>query len=122
MQAVRQFDLFGQLQIIGDTESKLIDLYHQNPIIFNSIKRTLIEYWKTEGLGQVLGDILPAFESWWLSSATTSETLTRCIRSLKERGVIELSDQEERERKEAQELYRDFYARRKSGNRGQGLL
>jgi hypothetical protein len=79
---------FWQDNFIGSTRTKLVELYLNNPDIAESEKRCMLEYWATfENLQNVLGDRWNDFRNWFTSS-TSPETITRCLRGLKEDGTI----------------------------------
>jgi hypothetical protein len=120
MPITKQFNLFGQIQIFGDIEAKLSELYTENPESLTNVKRTILEYWKGyEGLEAVLEDRLPDFESWFLKQDTSTETITRCIRSLKENGTVNVPDNDQVNRQKAQEHHRKYWASRKSKGVGE---
>ena len=79
---------FWQDNFIGSTRTKLAELYSNNPSIAESEKRCMLEYWSTfENLQNVLGDKWNDFTNWFASS-TSPETITRCLRGLREDGTI----------------------------------
>lgn len=95
--------------VLANTRNKLAELYHNNPNIAESEKRVILEYWKAyDGLTQVLGDKLTQFTSWFFN-ATSNETITRCLRSLKEDGTIKLSSEQLQQRQEREQEYRQFW-------------
>jgi hypothetical protein len=79
---------FWQDNYIGSTKTKLAELYCNNPNIAESEKTCMLEYWSTfENLQNVLCDRWNDFRNWFTGS-TSPETITRCLRSLKEDGII----------------------------------
>ena len=98
-----QKSLFGQDKFLGDTRQKLAVLCSRNPRIAESEKRVILEYWKAyEGLAQVLEDRLNPFISWFFK-ATSPETITRCLRAIKEDGTIVISSEQARHRQEREQ-------------------
>ena len=88
---------FFKDKVIAKTQTKLIELYHKNPEIARSEKRCLLEFWATyEQLSDILGDKWLPFVDWFMD-ATLPETITRCLRSLKEDGTITLSDKDKKQ-------------------------
>jgi hypothetical protein len=111
---------FWQDKVLADSQCKLAQLYYQNPRIANSEKRAILEYWQEyENLGQILGDRLPDFMSWW-ESCTSPETITRSLRALKQDGIIKLSPRERQKRQERQEQWRNYFRNHNNGNGGHG--
>ena len=112
---------FFQDVYLADTSQKLAELYSNNPQIFDSPKQVILEFWRAyEGLDQVLGDRLNQFIDWF-KSATTPETLTRCVRSLKEDGTILVSPESAKQRREQEQEWRSFWGndKRLRGKNGQ---
>jgi len=100
---------FWQDTILANTRNKLAELYHTNPGIADSEKRAILEYWKAyDGLGEILGDKLPQFTAWFFKS-TSNETITRCLRALKEDGTIQLASEKIQERQEREQEARQFW-------------
>ena len=91
---------FWQDSILASTRTKLAELYYKKPDIAKSEKRCLLEYWSNyERLEAILGDKWQEFEEWFIG-ATSPETITRCLRSLKENGTILVAPKDERRRRE----------------------
>ena len=91
---------FWQDSILASTRTKLAELYYKKPDIAKSEKRCLLEYWANyERLEAILGDKWHEFEEWFIG-ATSPETITRCVRSLKENGTILVAPKDERRRRE----------------------
>lgn len=93
---------FWNDQVIANTREKLRELYYKSPDIAQNEKLCIIEFWgQYEGLRQILGDKWIPFVEWFLNTVSP-ETITRCLRSLKEDGTIILTPEqtENRERKE----------------------
>lgn len=109
---------FWQDRVLADTRQKLAQLYFKNPKVADSEKRVILEYWQAyEGLSEVLGDKLSSFISWFLS-ATSPETITRCLRALKEDGTIVLSPEKTKQRQEHEQEWRSYWgneARQRGG-------
>ena len=61
-----------------------------------------------DGLSEALGDKIGAFKSWFLS-ATSPETITRCLRALKENGTITLSPEQAKQRQERENEWRKYW-------------
>ncbi|MFC1865708.1 hypothetical protein ACFLYB_03240 [Chloroflexota bacterium] len=102
---------FWQAKILTDTRGKLADLYSKNSEIANSERKTIVEYWKHyDGLPQVLGAKLDPFLWWFSTRATSPETITRCLRSLKEKRVINISESKAKIRQEREKQHRSFWA------------
>jgi len=91
---------FWQDSILASTRTKLAELYYNKPDIATSEKRCLLEYWANyERLEAILGDKWHEFEDWFIG-ATSPETITRCLRSLKENGTILVAPKDEKQRRE----------------------
>lgn len=104
-----QRSMFGPDKYLGDTTQKLAALYYQRPEVFEKEKEVLLAYWETyEGLEDALGDKLLAFKEWF-KRTTSTETITRCLRSLKEDGTIQLSPEKTRQREEREQQHRQFW-------------
>lgn len=112
-----QKSMFGPDKYYADTRQKLANLYYKNPKAFEKEKQVILEYWLTfEGLDEVLKDRLTAFIEWF-KTATSPETITRSLRSLKEDGTIHLSVEKVKERQEREQECRQFWG--KNGYRKQ---
>ena len=99
--------------VLANTRNKLAELYQKNPNIAESEKRVILEYWQAyEGLSQALGDKLTQFTSWFLS-ATSPETITRCLRALKEDGTTRLSLEKANQRQEREQEWRQYWGNEK---------
>ena len=99
--------------VIANTRQKLAELYFNNPEIVESEKRVILEYWQTyDGLAEVLEDKLPAFVCWF-HKATSHETISRCLRSLKEDGTIKLNHEDTETRKKNQQEWRHYWGNEK---------
>ena len=104
-----QKGFWGHDKYLADARSKLAQLYFKNPEIANSEKKVIIEYWKAyDGLREALGDKIEPFRSWFLSS-TSPETITRCLRALKEDGTIVLSPEKAKQRQEREREWRMYW-------------
>ena len=104
---------FWQDTVIADTRQKLAELYSNNPQIIDNPKQVILEFWQAyEGLDEVLKDKLSPFTNWFLS-ATSPETLTRSLRSLKEDGTIPVSPEEAKQRREQEQECRSFWGNEK---------
>ena len=100
---------FWQDQYLADARQKLAELYFKNPEIAKSEKRVILEYWKVyDGLSEALGDRINPFANWFLS-ASSPETITRCLRALKEDGTIRLSPEKARQRREREQEWRQYW-------------
>ena len=100
---------FFQDVYLANARQKLAELYHTNPGIADSEKRAILEYWKAyDGLSEVLEDKLPQFTAWFFKS-TSNETITRCLRSLKEDGTIKLSPEKIQQRQERENQHREYW-------------
>ena len=107
-----QKTLWGYDKFIGDAKQKIIHLYQNHPEAFDSEKMLLLKYWEFyEQLDLVLGDKLEAFRSWFIR-CTSPETLTRCHRSLKEDGTIQLSPEKQEQQQEREQEWRSFWGNR----------
>ena len=103
--------------IIANTRERLGELYRDVPEAFESEKKVVLEYWlRCEGLEGILGDKLQDFKTWFLS-VTSVETITRCLRSLKEDGTIALSDASKNNRKEKEQEWRSYWGNRRDIDR-----
>ena len=94
---------------LANTRQKIEELYHNNASIADSEKRAILEYWKAyDGLGEVMGDKLADFTAWFFKS-TSNETITRCLRALKEDGTIQLSPENVKQRQEREHQHREYW-------------
>jgi hypothetical protein len=94
---------FWQDSILASTRTKLAELYYRKPDIAKSEKRCLLEYWAAyEQLDSLLGEKWEVFRDWF-TKATSPETITRCLRSLREDGTVKTTDKERQERREQQD-------------------
>ena len=101
--------LFGPDQYLANAQQKMTELYQNNPNIAQSEKRAILEYWKTyDGLSEVLGDKVTQFTAWFIK-ATSNETITRCLRLLKQDGTIKLNPDQLQKRQERQQQYRSYF-------------
>ncbi len=99
---------FWQDTVLATTRQKLAVLYHKQPDIAQSEKQCLLEYWSTyEQLSALLDGNWDKFVDWF-THATSPETITRCLRALKEDGTIQLNTKDEEERQEQQEGWKQF--------------
>ena len=104
---------FWQDTVIADSRRKLAELYHRKPEVAQSEKRCLLEFWATyEGLSSLLGDKWSSFADWFLR-ATSPETITRCLRALKEDGTIEMSSDGRKSRQEREQQWRQYWGNEK---------
>ena len=104
----KQLGFFNDVYL-ANTRQKLAELYQTNPSICDSEKRAILEFWKAyDGLGEVLGDKLPQFTAWFFKS-TSNETITRCLRALKEDGTIKISPEKTRQRQGREQQHREFW-------------
>jgi len=108
-----QKGFWGRDKFLADTKQKLDTLYYQKPEVFEKEKQVILEYWQTyEGLGNILKDKLPVFTDWF-KSITSPETITRCLRSLKEDGTIKLDPEQVQQRQEQGNHWRQFWSNEK---------
>ncbi len=104
---------FWQDTFLADTRRKLAELYYKNPDIAQSEKRVILEFWSTyEQLSSILDDKWLPFVDWFLG-ATSPETVTRCLRALKEDGTIKLTQEKVKQRKEREQEWRSYWGKRK---------
>ena len=112
-----QKTLWGYDKFIGDAKQKMMHLYRNHHEAFDSEKQLMLKYWEFyEQLDLVLEDKYGSFKSWFLK-ATSPETLTRCHRSLKEEGTIQLSPEKQEKQQEREQEWRSFWG---SGSRHRG--
>jgi hypothetical protein len=111
----KQFGFFQDIYL-ANAKQKLSELYNKNPNIAESEKRVILEYWKAyDGLTDVLGDKLLQFTAWFFK-ATSNETITRCLRALKEAGTIPLTPEKIMQRQEKEQQHKDFWINERSIN------
>ncbi|MFC2045327.1 hypothetical protein ACFLUH_01445 [Chloroflexota bacterium] len=111
-----QKSLFGQDKYLADTRTKLAELYHKKPEIAYSERKCILEYWSAyEGLSALLGNMWQPFTDWFLNT-TSTETITRCLRSLKEDGTITLTPENQKKRQEKQNEWRQYWSNQRRGN------
>ena len=100
---------FWQDTIIANTRQKLVELCSYNPDIAQSDKRCMLEYWAIyEDLPELLGDRWQPFTDWFMK-ATSPETISRCLRALKENGTIQTNPGETTQRQEREAQWRNFW-------------
>jgi hypothetical protein len=115
-----QKGLFGDDKYIADTREKLMELCGNNPEIAENKKLLLVEFWRAyEGLAEVLGDKIDSFISWF-GRCTSPETLTRCLRSLKEDGTIKLAPDKVEQRQEQEQDWRLYWGNQSRERRQNG--
>jgi hypothetical protein len=108
---------FWQDSILANTRTKLTEMYYTNPETVKSEKRCLLEYWATyERLDSLLGEKWEVFRDWF-TKATSPETITRCIRSLKEDGTIITTGKDKEERREQQNGWCQYWGNHKRQER-----
>ncbi|MFC1945119.1 helix-turn-helix domain-containing protein [Chloroflexota bacterium] len=106
---VGQKGFFGD-KYFGDSRKKLTELYYQDPDIVTSEKRAILSFWQAyNGLSGVLGNKTVEFTSWFYN-ATSPETITRCLRALKEDGIIRTSQSQKDEQKRQQSEWAKYWA------------
>ncbi|MFC1871654.1 hypothetical protein ACFLYF_04565 [Chloroflexota bacterium] len=112
-----QKSLFGPDKYLADSRQKLAQLYFKNPEIASSEKRVILEFWKAyDGLQEVLGNKTEVFTSWFLAEATSNETITRCLRALKEDGTIPITPEKAKQRQEREKEYRRYWGKQSEWN------
>jgi len=100
---------FWQDSVIANTREKLRELYYKSPDIAQSEKLCLLEFWSQyEGLSNLLGDKWLSFVEWFLNT-TSPETITRCLRSLKEEGIITLTPEQSEKREKRENSHRKYW-------------
>jgi len=100
---------FWNDQVIANTREKIRELYHKSPDIAQSEKLCLLEYWSQyEGLSILIADKWPIFIEWFFNT-TSPETITRCLRSLKEDGTIALTPEQTEKRQERENSHRKYW-------------
>lgn len=104
---------FWQDKVLADTRSKLTELYQNEPEIAQSEKQCILQFWTNyEGLDSVLEDRWSDFAEWFLG-ATSPETITRCLRSLKEDGTIQLTPEQKQKRQKREQEWRQQWGRQR---------
>ena len=105
---------------IGNIRAKLSELCINNPDIVTDERKVLLEYWRTfDNLDSILGDKLPDFLSWW-EHATLPETLSRCLRSLKEQGTVKVTHEDELQKHKQEQQWRSFWGNEKGMRENDG--
>jgi hypothetical protein len=80
---------FWQDAVIGKVRHKMEELYLYHSEVLKTEKSSILAYWSEfEHLHDVLGESWKDFEHWFLRSATSPETITRCRRAMREDGTI----------------------------------
>ena len=111
---------FWQDKVLADTRQKLAQLYFKNPKIAESEKRVILEFWQAyEGLDLVVRDKLQTFISWFFT-ATSPETITRCLRALKEDGTIIITPENAKRRQEQEQQWRHYWCNETRGRGSNG--
>ena len=105
---------FWQDSVIANTRDRLTELYRTNPDIVKSEKRCMLEFWSSyEQLQTVLDGKWDAFKEWF-TNATSPETITRCLRSLKETKTINVTREEEEIRRERENGWCRYWGNEKN--------
>jgi hypothetical protein len=104
-----QHTLFGYTLPIGDLERRIIAIYRENRRVADSDKVLAIEVWKTEGLRQAIEHGLESFTEWFVSEATSFESISRASRKLRASGIIQASPEVAQARKELAEMHRQYW-------------
>lgn len=113
---------FWQDAVIANTREKLKDLYYKSPDIAQNEKLCILEFWgQYEGLKQLLGDKWLPFVEWFLNTVST-ETITRCLRSLKEDGTITLTPEQTEKREKRETSHRTYWGNEKRLRNGRESL
>ena len=100
---------FWQENYIGNCRQKLADIYYNTPEACKSEKGCILEYWYIyENLNAILGDKWENFKNWFLG-ATSPETITRCLRSLKEDKTIQTNEKERLSREDQQDFWQQYW-------------
>jgi hypothetical protein len=100
---------FWQDTVIADTKQKLTELYQIKPDIAKSQKKCLLDFWSTyEGLTSLLGDKWQPFIQWFMR-ATSPETITRCLRALKEDGTISFPQETTQRSQKNEQQWRSYW-------------
>lgn len=75
-QTVIQASMFGGGVVAGDVQARVAHILREHPDTRNSYKRLMARYWRDyDGLAEVLGERLEAFEAWFAETATSPKTL-----------------------------------------------
>jgi hypothetical protein len=110
---------FWQDKTLADTRKKLAELYFENPQVIENEKRALLEFWQSyEGLSQILGEKLTPFKSWFFTS-TSPETVSRCLRALREDGTITLTPENKNIRDKQEQQCRSYWSNEKTKRKTQ---
>ena len=111
---------FWQYSVIASTRDKLAELYRSNPSIAKSEKRCMLEFWSCyEQLQAVLDGKWDEFKEWF-TKATSPETITRCLRSLKEDRTIVVTPKDEGQRREQENGWCRYWGNEKRLRGGNG--
>jgi len=102
---------FWEEKVIADCRSKLAELCNKNPQLATSEKRCLLEFYATyHGLAKLLDEKWLPFAQWFMSVPAPS-TIDRCLRFLKESGVIPVSPEKQKQREKREQAHRNYWAR-----------
>lgn len=105
---------FFKDQYLSNVREKLRFLYQRDPSIAHSEKKTILAYWKAyDGLASHVVNDIHAFEEWYLT-ATSNESITRCLRALREDGTLKASQDEINRRQQQAREYRRFWSEGKT--------
>ena len=111
---------FWQDSILANTRTKLAELYYAEPEIAKSEKQCILGYWaKYERLEAILGEKWDEFKDWF-TKATSLETITRCLRSLKETKTIDVTPEDEGQRREQESGWCRYWGNEKHLRGGDG--
>ena len=100
---------FWQDTIIANTRQKIAELCSYHPEIAQSDKRCMLEFWAIyEDLPELLDDKWQPFVDWFMK-ATSPETISRCLRALKENGTIQPDPGETTQGQERETHWRHYW-------------
>ncbi|MFC1862160.1 hypothetical protein ACFLX6_02610 [Chloroflexota bacterium] len=112
---------FWQDKFLADTKQKLAQLYYKKPERFEKEKQVILGFYQEyEGLSELLCERWESFVDWFMK-APSPETITRCLRALKEEGTITLNSEQVKQRAEQEHEFRQFWGTEKGlrGDNGQ---
>ncbi|MFC2051887.1 hypothetical protein ACFLT4_04080 [Chloroflexota bacterium] len=113
-----QKGFWGQDRYLADTRQKLANLYNRKPELFEKEKQVILGFYQEyEGLSELLCERWESFIDWFMK-APSPETITRCLRSLKEDKTITLNSEQAKQREELE--CRQFWGNEKGLGRDNG--
>ncbi|MFC2024422.1 hypothetical protein ACFLTJ_02445 [Chloroflexota bacterium] len=110
---------FWRDNFLANTRIKMSELYYIDPDAMKSEKQCMLAFWSQyEQLDSILGDKWEAFQDWF-NGCTSTETITRCMRSLKEDGTVSVTPNDNSRRRDNAEGWCRYWGNEKRLEEGE---